>query len=53
MKGGCYQPLSVEVENIETCSREIFDIEYGKASEESALTLDDKTLFALYIKDKF
>ncbi len=55
-EGKCYQPISVELENVETRSREILTIQDGTFSEvrkDGTATDDDKVRFALYVKDKF
>ncbi len=53
---GCYKPVAVQFENMETNKKETFDITDGTFSEpvaKESTTMDDKINFALYIKDKF
>ena len=55
-EGKCYQPISVELENIETHSREIVNVQDGtflEVRKDSATSDEDRLRFALYIKEKF
>lgn len=55
-EGDCYEPISVELENVETHSREILDVQNGtflEVRKDCSTSEEDKIHFALYVKDKF
>jgi len=55
-EGECYQAISIQLENIETHSRDILNVQDGTFSEvkkDSTATDEDRVRFALYVKDKF